>query len=76
MPLFTMHSLCATAYLSLIFAVATPAIGAVSPQEIYTGGLNSSTAPPVLRIATGGAGQSGLVKGRRPLDQTKGLVDV
>jgi hypothetical protein len=37
----------------------------VEPTEIYTGGINSygNTTEVALRIATGGAGQSGLVKG-------------
>jgi hypothetical protein len=37
----------------------------VDPTEIYTGGFttNSNTSDVALRIATGGAGQSGLVKG-------------
>lgn len=35
----------------------------VAPTEVYTGGLNSSDTEVLLRIATGGAGQSGLVKG-------------
>jgi hypothetical protein len=33
------------------------------PTESYNGGFNSSDTPTLLRIATGGAGQSGLVKG-------------
>ena len=37
----------------------------VAPTEIYNGGFGSTTASndTALRIATGGAGQSGLVKG-------------
>jgi hypothetical protein len=35
----------------------------VAPTESYNGGFNSSDTPMRLRIATGGAGQSGLVKG-------------
>lgn len=35
----------------------------VDPTEIYTGGLGPNTSDVALRIATGGAGQSGLVKG-------------
>lgn len=35
----------------------------VEPQAIYDGGLNSTDAPVLLRIANGGAGQSGLIKG-------------
>ncbi|KAH7398726.1 extracellular solute-binding protein family 1 [Phaeosphaeria sp. MPI-PUGE-AT-0046c] len=34
----------------------------VDPTEIYTGSSSASTADVALRIATGGAGQSGLVK--------------
>ncbi|KAH7384012.1 extracellular solute-binding protein family 1 [Pyrenochaeta sp. MPI-SDFR-AT-0127] len=34
----------------------------VDPTEIYTGGFNNSDTEVLLRIATGGAGQSGLVK--------------
>ncbi|KAK1998001.1 extracellular solute-binding protein family 1 [Colletotrichum falcatum] len=37
-------------------------INAVDPEEIYDGGYNSTTSPLLLRIANGGAGQSGLVK--------------
>lgn len=35
----------------------------VDPTEIYTGGFTSSASDVLLRIATGGAGQSGLVRG-------------
>ena len=34
----------------------------VKPEEIYYGSTTSKSAPLKLRIATGGAGQSGLVK--------------
>ena len=39
----------------------------VAPTEIYDGGFSSTTASndTALRIATGGAGQSGLVKGKQ-----------
>ncbi|KAK2051162.1 extracellular solute-binding protein family 1 [Colletotrichum caudatum] len=37
-------------------------INAVDPKEIYDGGYNSTTSPLLLRVANGGAGQSGLVK--------------
>ena len=52
---------------SLLVAVVTvKGIDAlVAPTEIYNGGFGSTTASndTALRIATGGAGQSGLVKG-------------
>jgi len=35
----------------------------IDPTEIYNGGYNSTSNNTALRIATGGAGQSGLVKG-------------
>lgn len=38
----------------------------VDPTEVYNGGFTSASKDPLLRIATGGAGQSGLVKGRAP----------
>ena len=48
------------------FAVAAATSGVqalVDPTEVYTGGFTSSDNKVLLRIATGGAGQSGLVKG-------------
>ena len=38
----------------------------VAPTEIYNGGYSSASNDTALRIATGGAGQSGLVKGNFP----------
>jgi hypothetical protein len=36
----------------------------IDPTAIYDGGVNDTSAPVLLRIANGGAGQSGLVKGK------------
>jgi hypothetical protein len=50
----------------LVAVVAIKGVEAlVAPTEIYNGGFGSTTASndTALRIATGGAGQSGLVKG-------------
>jgi hypothetical protein len=46
-----------------MFAVTVGAQTLVAPTESYYGGFNSTNVPTLLRIATGGAGQSGLVKG-------------
>jgi hypothetical protein len=35
----------------------------IEPTAIYDGGMNDTSAPVLLRIGNGGAGQSGLVKG-------------
>jgi hypothetical protein len=43
----------------------TPSIYAVDPDEVYDGGYSSPESPVRLRIANGGAGQSGLIKGAR-----------
>jgi hypothetical protein len=51
--------------LFLAFTATISSVNAlVDPTEIYNGGLSSGTTDVLLRIATGGAGQSGLVKGR------------
>jgi hypothetical protein len=57
-----MHIFHSTVVLSA-FASIMGIVPALEPTEIYTGGYNTNT-PPVLKIANGGAGQSGLVKGR------------
>lgn len=41
---------------------AQPSSCGVEPTEVYYGGNNYSKLPVKLRIATGGAGQSGLLK--------------
>jgi hypothetical protein len=48
-----------------IFATMVSAQTLVAPTESYYGGFNSTSVPTLLRIATGGAGQSGLVKSTR-----------
>lgn len=53
-----------TSTLWCAFAAAMSGVqGLVAPTEIYTGGFNTTETEVLLRIATGGAGQSGLVKG-------------
>lgn len=51
----------------LLFALVIPAL-AVNPAAIYDGGFNSTEGTTnstiELRIGNGGAGQSGLIKGR------------
>ncbi|EFQ25967.1 extracellular solute-binding protein family 1 [Colletotrichum graminicola] len=47
---------------AVILILYGTAVNAVDPKEIYDGGYNSTTSPLLLRIANGGAGQSGLVK--------------
>jgi hypothetical protein len=55
---------CTISHLLFTAAIAAScAYALVDPTEIYNGGLNSSSTDVLLRIATGGAGQSGLVKG-------------
>jgi hypothetical protein len=52
--------------LLLFFGIVIMSVHAlVEPTEIYTGGIQpyGNTSDVALRIATGGAGQSGLVKG-------------
>jgi hypothetical protein len=39
-------------------------IAAVDPAAVYNGSLSTPNSPILLRIGNGGAGQSGLVKGR------------
>lgn len=39
------------------------ALVGLTAAELYDGGCNKPNAPVELRIGTGGAGQSGLVKG-------------
>ncbi|KAF1916716.1 extracellular solute-binding protein family 1 [Ampelomyces quisqualis] len=49
----------------LLFITATvpySALALIDPTEVYNGGFTSGTTNILLRIATGGAGQSGLVK--------------
>ena len=52
-------------YLCSWLALAST-ITAVDPADVYDGGFSSQDAKIELRIATGGAGQSGLVKGTCP----------
>ena len=51
--------------LSLTVAFPIGRVCALEPTEIYTGGYDLGASAPVLKIANGGAGQSGLVRGRR-----------
>ncbi|KAI5791986.1 extracellular solute-binding protein family 1 [Geopyxis carbonaria] len=51
-----------TKALSLAITLLSVTALAVDPSAIYDGGIASSTSPISLRIANGGAGQSGLVK--------------
>ncbi|KAK2007304.1 extracellular solute-binding protein family 1 [Colletotrichum eremochloae] len=48
--------------IAAILSLYGTTVNAVDPREIYDGGFNSTTSPPLLRIGNGGAGQSGLVK--------------
>lgn len=50
-------------FFSTIAAISGGVNALVDPTEIYNGGYNSTSNNTALRIATGGAGQSGLVKG-------------
>lgn len=47
-----------------VLAVFFGIVAAVDPQAIYNGGFHSTTSPILLRIGNGGAGQSGLIKGK------------
>ncbi|KAH8722388.1 extracellular solute-binding protein family 1 [Phaeosphaeriaceae sp. PMI808] len=51
-----------TRSLFAISAITSGIQAIVDPTESYNGGFNSTNTPILLRIATGGAGQSGLVK--------------
>lgn len=46
-----------------VVALACSVQALVDPTEVYNGGFNSTDTEVLLRIATGGAGQSGLVRG-------------
>jgi hypothetical protein len=56
----------------LVLSATTMGVqGLIEPTEIYNGGFNGSDTPTLLRIATGGAGQSGLVKGTQSTTLTR-----
>lgn len=38
---------------------------AVVPAEVYDGGFNDTQVPIRIRVGTGGAGQSGILKGKK-----------
>ncbi|KAF3935446.1 hypothetical protein ABW20_dc0106963 [Dactylellina cionopaga] len=49
-------------YISAAFLCAQTLVGAVDPQAVYDGGIPNNDGEVLLRIANGGAGQSGLIK--------------
>ena len=55
---------CLPSALFSLLAVIGGVCALVEPTAIYDGGFNDTESDILLRIAKGGAGQSGLVKGK------------
>jgi hypothetical protein len=59
---------CSMFLLFLTITIVTSSVAAlIDPTEVYNGGFTSGSTEVSLRAATGGAGQSDLVKGEQSL---------